>query len=95
MVVDELCIIQTSQAEESVHLVIALNIEQVLDSSSLRIAVTLWNLIALEPVAASLLREEQHGLVHGSRIDELREVLITCAGTFGTYSTSCLLTELR
>ena len=35
MVVDEFCIIQTSQAEECVHLVIALNIEQVLDGASL------------------------------------------------------------
>ena len=94
MVVDELSIIQTSQTEESIHLVIALNIEEVLDSTTLGIAVTLRNLVALQPVAAALLGEEQHSLVHGSRIDILGEVLITGTGSLRTYSTTSLLTEL-
>ena len=94
MVVDELCIIQSLQAEECIHLVIALDVEEVLDGTTLGIAVALWNLVTLQPVTAALLGEEQHGLVHGSRIDILSEVLITGTGTLRTYSTTSLLTEL-
>ena len=94
MVVDELCIIQSLQAEECIHLVIALDVEEVLDGTTLGIAVALRNLVTLQPVAAALLGEEQHGLVHGSRIDILGEVLITGTGTLRTYSTTSLLTEL-
>ena len=94
MVVDELCIIQSLQAEECIHLVIALDVEEVLDGTTLGIAVALRNLVTLQPVAAALLGKEQHGLVHGSRIDILGEVLITGTGTLRTYSTTSLLTEL-
>ena len=41
MVVDELCIIQSLQAEECIHLVIALDVEEVLDGTTLGIAVAL------------------------------------------------------
>ena len=94
MVVDELCIIQSLQAEECIHLVIALDVEEVLDGTALGVAVALRNLVTLQPVAAALLGEEQHGLVHGSRIDILGEVLITGTGSLRTYSTTSLLTEL-
>ena len=95
MIVDELGIVQTTQAEECVHLVIALDVEEVLDGTSLRVAVALRNLIALEPVATSLLGEEEHRLVHSSWIDVLGEVLVTGTSALGTNTTTSLLTELR
>ena len=94
MAVDELSVIQASEAEECIHLVIVLDVEEILDGTALGVAVTLRNLVALQPVAATLLGEEQHGLVHGSRIDILGEVLITGTGSLRTYSTTSLLTEL-
>ena len=94
MTVDELGIVQTSETEERIHLVIAVDIEKVLDGTALRVAVALRNLVTLQPIASSLLGKEEHRLVHGGRINILGEVLVACAGTFGTYSTTCLLTEL-
>ena len=93
--VDELCVIQSLQSEECIHLVIALYVEEVLDGTTLRVAVALWNLVALQPVAAALLGEEQHGLVHGGWIDILGEVLVASAGTLGTNAAASLLTEFR
>ena len=52
-------------------------------------------LVTLQPVAAALLGEEQHGLVHGGWIDILGEVLVASAGSLGTYTTASLLTEFR
>ena len=92
--IDELSIIQSLQSEECVYLIIALNVEEVLDCTTLGIAITLWNLVTLQPVAATLLGEEQHRLVHCCRIDILGKVLITGAGTLGTNTTASLLTEL-
>ena len=68
MTVDELGIVQTSETEESIHLVIAVDIEEVLDGTALRVAVALRNLIALQPVATSLLGEEEHSVKSLSRV---------------------------
>ena len=94
MAVDELSVVQASEAEECIHLVIALDVEEVLDGTTLGVAVALRNLVTLQPIASSLLGEEEHRLVHGGRINILGEVLVACTGTFGTYSTTCLLAEL-
>ena len=93
MAIDELLVVETSQAQECVHAIITLNIEQVLYSSTLTVLVSFRNLEALEPVATSLLREEHHRVVHRCRIDVLREVLLAAVCALASHSASCLLAE--
>ena len=62
---------------ECVHLIVGINVEHVLDGTSLRVLGTLGDFIYLEPIATSLLREENHRIVHGGHIDVLYEVGLT------------------
>ena len=63
----------------SLDLVVLVYGEQVLNSAALRCAATLRYLVHLEPVAKSLLREEQHGRVHIGHIDMLYEIFLAHA----------------
>ncbi len=94
MGIDELCVVEALQTEEGIHLVVVLDVEEVLDGTSLGVAVALGNLITLEPVATSLLGEEEHRLVHGGGIDVLGEVLVAGACSLGAYASTSLLTEV-
>ena len=81
MAVIEYFIGQCCQTKDSIDGIIAFNIEHILYSATLTVAVSLRNFKALQPVAASLLREEEHRLMHGCRINELCKVLFAMTGT--------------
>ncbi len=90
----ELGIVQTSETEESIDLGHRVDIEKVLDGTALTSCGRPQEFRNTSASSTSLLGEEEHRLVHGRRINVLGEVLVACAGTFGTYSTTCLLAEL-
>ena len=50
--------------------------------------------VALLPVAATLLGEEEQRVVHRGGIDILGEVVVAVTGCLGTYAASTLLVEL-
>ena len=81
--VDKVLVLQatSTQTQGHVHRIIGIDVEQILDSTSLRRLVALRDVVAVEPVAAALLCEEEHRLVHGGGIDILREVLLTRMGS--------------
>ena len=88
MAVDELLVVETAQTQECIDAVVAFDIEEVLYRSALAALVSFRNLVALQPVATSLLGEEHHGVVHCGWIDELCEVLLSAMGSLATHSTS-------
>ena len=83
MTVDEVFILQATSTETQryVHCIVGIDVEQILNGTSLRRLVALRNIIAVEPVAAALLCEEEHRLVHRGGIDILCEVLLTRMGS--------------
>jgi len=91
----KLLIVKTAQTKERVNAVIALDIEQVLYCTALRVLCPFGYLIALQPVATSLLRKEHHGVVHRRRIYIFGEVLLTAVSTLAANASACLLPELR
>ena len=90
----ELLVVQAAQTQQCVDRVVGLDVEHVLDGATLEVLVALGYLVALEPVAAALACEEQHGLVHRSRVDIFGEVLLACACSLRTYAAARLLAEL-
>ena len=95
MAVDKVFVVKTSQPQECTDAVVTFDIEQVLYCPTLRVFRSFRYLIALQPVAATLLGEEHHRVVHGGRIDELCEILFTAVGTLAADTTTGLLAELR
>ena len=87
-------IVQTLDVDVGAHLVVGLNLDDVLDGAALRAARALGNLVDLEPVAAALLREEEHRVVHRGRIDVLDEVLVARGAPLGTPAAAVLRTVL-
>ena len=94
MGIDKLRVIEVLDAQYGIDGVIRLDIQHVLDGASLRVLVTLRNLIALLPVAAALLGEEEQCVMYRGRIDILREVVVTMACRLGADTTPALLMEL-
>ena len=80
--------------DKRVHAVILVNLEQVLDGASLRVLRTLGNLIYLQPVATSLLGEEEHVVVVGGGVDVFDEVLVACRASLRTHTSAVLCAEL-
>src|SRR5574344_772577 len=93
MVLKEFRIIEFLNSQECVHIIIRLNIKHILYSTTLRVFSTLRYFINFQPIATSLLCEEEHRIVHRCRINIFGEVLITCLSTFATNATSTLLFE--
>ena len=90
----ELGITQLADAEACLHLVVGLKLQHVLDGTSLVALAPLGKFVYLQPVAAALLREEHHRVVHGTDIHALDEVAIARAAALSSYSTTALGTEL-
>ena len=94
MRLEELFVVEVLNAQYSIDSVVGLDVQHILDSTALRVLVALRNLIALLPVAATLLGEEEQCVVHSGRIDILGEVVVTMAGSFGSDTSTTLLVEL-
>ena len=90
----EIGILQVLNVEAGIHAVIGLNIEHILNSASLRRATALFNFIDAKPIATSLIREEEHRIVHRSLIDGLDKVAIACATALAAYAATALRLEL-
>ena len=71
-----------------------LDVEHILDSAALGVLVALGDLVALLPVAASLLGEEEQRVVHRGRIDIFCEVVVAMTGSLGAHAATTLLVEL-
>ena len=85
---------QLADAEAGAHTIARLNLQQVLYGASLVGLVALGNIIDFQPVAASAVREEQHGVVHRCRIDLVDEVIVARSTGLHPYSTAALCLEL-
>ena len=91
--VDELLVVKSLESEECVHAVVALYIEQVLYCPALAALVALRYFVALEPVAPSLLGEENHGVVHCGRIYIFGEILFAAVRSLASHAAPCLFAE--
>ena len=90
----EVLVVELPDVEACVDAVVGLYVEHVLDGAPLRGLVAFWDVIHLQPVAATLLREEQHRVVHRGTIDVLDEVAVACGRALGTHAGTALSTEL-
>ena len=77
MAVDEFLVIKILHAQICSNSIIGVNIQKVLDSSSLRSFVAFRYFVNLQPVTLTFLCKEQHSVMHCGRIDMFNEVLIT------------------
>ena len=94
MVLNEIDIVKSLNAKESIHRIVGIYVQEVLYSTSLGCLITFRNFVALQPIAATFLRKEEHRLVHRGRIDVLRKVFISRVGPFTTHSATRLLMKL-
>ena len=93
MAVDELLVIEVLDAHECVDGVVGVDVEHVLYGPSFGVLGPFGYFIDFQPVAASLLCEEEHGVVHGGGIDVLYEVLVARLCSLRAYSTAVLCVE--
>ena len=94
MRVDKVGIAQTFHIDKRLDLVVRPDIEKVLDCTSLAGLCAFRDVVNLHPIATSLLREEQHIVMHRSRIYILDEVLFACRSAFGADTATILRAEL-
>ena len=90
----EVGISQLAYVQAGIDGVVGLDVEHVLNGASLGVLCAFGQFIHLQPVAASLCREEEHRVVHRGRIDVFDEVSFACAATLGTHSAAALCAEL-
>ena len=76
--------------DEGIDSVSRLDAQEILQCTTLGILSTFGDLIYLEPVATPHLGEEEHRLVHRSRIDVLDEIFVSCIATLSTYTATSL-----
>ena len=81
---------QVLHADEGIDAVACLDVEEVLQGTALSVLSALGDLVDLEPVAAAHLGEEQHRLVHRSRVDVLDEVFVARITTLSTDTATSL-----
>ena len=93
MAVDEFRIIQVLDTQVGSHHIIRIDIQQILDSASLRSLVAFRYFVHLQPVTFTFLGEEHHRIMHSCRIDVLNEVFIAGFTTLRPYSTPILRVE--
>ena len=92
---EELLVVELLYAEHCVDGVVGLDVEQVLYGPALRAFVAFGYLVALEPIATPLLREEEQGVVHRCRIDVFGEVGVARVGPLAANAATALLAEFR
>ena len=90
MVVDEILILQIPDIQHGDHLVVLIDVQQVLDSPTLAVLAFFWNLKGAHPVALALFGEEQQVVVVGAGEDVLDEVGVACGGAFGALASPTL-----
>ena len=88
-------VLQMLDPDESIHLVIGLNVEQILYSATLACLVTLRYLIDFQPIAPPLLGEEEHSGMHRCGINILDEILVARIAPLRTYAAPILRLEVR
>ena len=93
MAINKLRIFQTLHTQVCSYIIVRVNIQQILNSTSLRILRSLRYFIYFQPIALAFLCKEHHRIVHGSRINMFYKVFITGLRTFRTYTTTILCTE--
>ena len=81
---------QVLHADEGIDAVTCLDVEEVLQGTALSVLSALGDLVDLEPIAAAHLGEEQHRLVHRSRVDVLDEVFVARITTLSTDAATSL-----
>ena len=81
---------QVLHADEGIDAVARLDVEEVLQGTALSVLSALGDLVDLEPIAATHLGEEQHRLVHRSRVDVLDEVFVARITTLSTDTATSL-----
>ena len=81
---------QVFHADEGIDAVACLDVEEVLQGTTLGILSPFGDLIYLEPIATPHLGEEQHRLVHRGRVDVLDEVFVARITTLSTDTATSL-----
>ena len=81
---------QVLHSDEGIDTVSSFDIQQVLQGTTLGVLCSFGDLIDLQPIAATHLREEQHRLVHRRRVDVFDEVFIARITTLGTDTATSL-----
>ncbi len=94
MACDKLFVAEIFGADKGLDGVVGLDVEHVLDSAAFGVFRAFGYLVDFEPVAASLLGEEEHVVVHRSGIDVLDEVFVTGVGALCTDAAAVLCAEL-
>ena len=89
----EFRISEVFHADEGIDAVVLIDLEQILDGTSLAVFRHLGDFIHLQPVAAALLGEEEHVVMVGCRIDILDEVLVARGTSLGADSSAVLGAE--
>ena len=93
MTVNIFLVIQTLHTQICINSIVRVNVQQVLDSTALRVLCSFRYFIYLQPVTFTLLSKEHHRVVHCCRVDVLNKVFITGFSTLRAYSTAVLSTE--
>ena len=94
MILHIFCVVQALDVDTGAHFVFFLDIDHVLDCAALRLLVTFRQLVNLQPVQTTHLREEHHRRVHRSLIYFLDKVCVASRTGFRTDTATRLLTEL-
>ena len=91
--VEKFLVVELLDAEHGIDLIVGLNVQEVLDGTTFRVLVAFRNLVALLPIAASLLCEEEQRVMHRGRIDILCEVVVAMTRSFGADAATSLGVE--
>ena len=90
MVIDELLVLQIPYVQHGNHLVVLIDIQQVLDSPTLAVLAFFGNLESTQPVALALFGKEQQVVVVGAGEDMLDEVGVAGRRAFGALASPTL-----
>ena len=90
----EVGVIEVLNLDKCIDLVVGIDIDHILYRTTLRYASTFGYIIYLNPVATSLLGEEENIIVHCGGIDILYEVFIASVAALDSYASTVLCTEL-
>ena len=91
----KLGILKILASDESVDRIARLDVEQVLNSASLRVFGTLGEFVDLHLVDHAALGEEEKVCVHRCRINVLDEILFACIAAARAYAATVLCAKLR
>ena len=90
----EFRIVQVLDTQANIDSVIRVDIQHILNGTSLRVLGTFRYLIYFHPETATFLREEEHRVVHRGRIDVFHKVRIASARSLAAHAATGLCPEL-